>query len=100
MAYDDMVNLKGGILHKKVSVSDPCGDFYAQCSKHPQYWRRIDFSQDIFDSRTEAVIRAVFIQEAQKVIDECPYCLSEKVPETLTVRRCPQEEHDACGCPQ
>ena len=98
--YDDMVRLKGGVLHKKVSVSDPCGAFYAQCSKHPDYWRRIDFSEDPFFAETTA-IREVFVRDAQRVIDECPQCVAERKPEIIVAGPgCAQEEHDACGCPQ
>lgn len=98
-SYDDYVRLKGGVLHKKVSVSDPCGNFYVQCFEHPQYCRRIDFSRDPF--LVEALTRDRMLYDAQRIIDECPQCVALRKPEIIVVGPgCAQEEHDACGCPQ
>ncbi len=99
-SYDDYVKLNGGILHKKVSMSDPCGDFYAQCSVHPDYWRKIYFSADPFAMKFSE-LRDRFISDAQKIIDQCPQCVALRKPEIIVVGPgCAQEEHDACGCEQ
>src|SRR5271156_4985073 len=94
--YDDIVRIRGGHLHKRVSVFNPMGRFYAQCSKHPDFYREINFSQDPFSA--EKIVADAFISDAQKIVDLCSFCFEENKP--VVKPACAQEEHDACGCEQ
>jgi hypothetical protein len=97
--YDDYVQLEGGILYKVLSVSDPAGAFYVQCSTHRNYVRPIYFSEDPFASCVDT--RFGFMRAAQDGIDQCPECLAEKKSQIIVAGPgCAQEEHDACGCEQ
>ena len=69
---DEMVELKGGRFFHQMTVSDPAGSYYVQCSKHKHYWREIYFSDLFLSAIPESMVKV-----AQRALDECPSCLTE-----------------------
>lgn len=71
MRDNDEMQLRGGRLIHMLTVSDPCGVYYAQCNQHKDYFKQIVTN---FEAISVPNLVNMLAEEAQHFIDSCPLC--------------------------
>ncbi len=88
--------IPGGVVYQIISPSDPAGNFYVRCDKHPKNCIQVIHNYFEVGYATKGTLYDLSLDALAK----CAQCVAEKKEEAGRSWRCPQEEHDACGCPQ
>jgi hypothetical protein len=76
------VKLSGGMLMQcPPSVGDPCGYRYGvRCSKHP------DYTAYFYSNALSVNYEEGLIDDAQKLINKCPYCKDDQTADYSKTR--------------